>query len=255
MIYEFVQRLKALAGAFTKDRLTREEAKDLAKIVAKCVKRYCGSIQIAGSYRRGATSIGDLDFVVTDADLGAVLMALVEKLGATKAPRAGNSVMTVLVPYGRKKIQVEFVSVKERSVGAGLIHSTGGAEFNVGLRSLAKSMGMLLNQHGLFDAQTKKFLAGRTEESVFKKLGLHFIPPKDRNDGLGAIKDKYSNGKKTSAPPQHVPEGKVWKVKSLTTDQVYYVSFRDGKWSCGCKGFAFNGMCAHINKVKDKVSL
>ena len=247
-----------LGGKYTKDKLTRDEAKALAKLILPIAKKHSTRVAIAGSLRRNQPVVGDLDFVITDSDLGPLLLDLVAKLSATKAPRIGEHVMTVLIPVERKKIQVEFVQVKDKSFGAAMIHSTGSADFNIGLRSMAKASGRLLSQHGLFDGT--KFIAGKTEEDVFKALGLDFVPPLARNivGDFGSIREKYQ--RKVLKPTIKIPpKGKRWKVRSSTTKEVYIVTYspQDAfqKWTCQCKGFEFRNYCKHIEAVRQKRGL
>lgn len=240
-----------LAGAYTKDRLIREDATALSKLIKPILKRLTPIFELAGSFRRGTPTSGDLDFVVTDCDLGDLLAQLVEKLGATKAPRAGESILTVLVPFGKKKIQVEFVNVKARAFGSGMLHSTGSGEFNQALRGFAKGKGMLLSQHGLF--RDDKFVAGKTEESVFKALGFKFIPPEERDEPFPLLVKKYLADKNANLvkPPKGV---KTWKVKGSKGD-TYYVTYNAGNWKCTCKGFQFKQWCSHLTKVQEKTGL
>jgi hypothetical protein len=257
MKLQALARLLSLAGAYTEDRLTREQAKKLALQLRPLIKRHCQGFQLAGSYRRGKTDIGDLDFVVVNCDMAALLSDLVEHAAATEAPRAGSGMLTVTVPFGKKSIQVEFVNVKPRAIGSGLLHSTGGADFNKGLRSYAKSKGMLLNQHGLFRADNKRFLAGRTEEDVFDKLGWAFVPPKERGFSFMTLKpkyliDPYKNNLLLKKPQG---EGKVWKVKSKSDpNKLYFVTLKpNGKWTCTCPQFVFRKVdCKHIDLVKER---
>lgn len=250
--------LLELSGKYTKDKLTRDEAKVLAKLVLPIAKKHVTRVAIAGSLRRNQPVVGDLDFVVTDADLGPILLDLTIKLDAKAAPRVGDHVMTVLIPFGKKKIQVEFVAVKDKSFGAAMIHSTGSADFNVGLRSMAKGMGLLLNQHGLWNGT--KFVAGKTEEDVFKAMGMDFVPPLERNvvGDFGSVRDKYQ--RKVVKPTIKIPpKGKRWKVRSSTTNETYIVTYTPldphQKWSCQCKGFEFRNYCKHIEAVRQKRGL
>lgn len=241
-----------LSGAYTKDRLTREEAKQLSKEVIPILRKVSPTYELAGSYRRGSPSVGDLDFVVVNCDLGDLLARLVEKMGATKAPRAGSSVLTAIVPFGKKKIQVEFVNVKPRSIGSALLHSTGSGEFNMGLRGLAKGKGMLLSQHGLF--RDDKFVAGKTEESVFKALGLAYIPPEDRDVPFAQLLKRYLVDKKAGEQTKKPKDGKTWKVIGSKGD-IYYVTYNQGQWKCTCKGFKFHQFCSHLAKVQEKIKV
>ena len=249
--------LREKAGSYTKDTLTRAEATDLAKRVAPFVKRLAHRFHIAGSYRRGNPTSGDLDFVTTDCDLAKLMALLTEKLGATSAPRAGNSVLTTIIPFKKKQIQVEFVNVKDKSYGAALLHSTGGGEFNMGLRSWVKGKGLLLNQHGLFNVQAAKWLAGNTEEDIFKYIGLNFIPPEKRNEPFSRLKKEFCfDENKGRSLNVRSPEGvKNWKVKSSKDPSVTYtvqLSAR-GAWSCNCKGFMYNKDCSHIDYIRKKI--
>jgi hypothetical protein len=238
-------------GAYTKDRLTRSEAEALSKKLLPVIGKHSHPVMVAGSYRRGAASIGDLDFVVVECDMSALLASLVETFHAEAAPRAGEHVMTVIVPFGKKKIQVEFVGVEMRAKGSGMLHSTGSGKFNVGLRSYAKGKGLLLNQHGLW--RGGKWMAGRTEQEVFNALGFREIPPAERDTPFAELKKKYlqKDVKGLGAPkPEH---GKTWKVKSKSTGETYYVALDEKKWSCTCKHFQFRGTeCKHIALVKAK---
>jgi DNA polymerase (family 10) len=70
--------------------------------------------------------------------------------------------------------------VPKESFGAALIYFTGSKDHNIALREIAIKKGWKLNEYGLF--RGKKMLAGKTEEEVYKALGLHFIPPELRED-------------------------------------------------------------------------
>lgn len=259
MIIHALERLLSLAGAYTEDRLTREQAKALAVQLRPLIRRHCLTFQLAGSFRRGKTDIGDLDFVVVNCDMQGLLAALTEVHKAVKA-RAGKDVMSVVMPFQRKRIQVEFVNVEPRSIGSGLLHSTGGADFNKGLRSFAKSKGMLLSQHGLFRADNHQFLAGKTEEDVFKKLGFEFVPPKERGSSFLTLKAKYLKEPYKNNLLLNEPkgEGKKWKVKSKSDpNKFYFVTLKpNGKWTCTCPHFVYRKVdCGHIQFVKDKKGL
>jgi len=70
--------------------------------------------------------------------------------------------------------------VAEPSFGAALCYFTGSKAHVVALRRIAQAEGLKLNEYGLFRGRRK--LAGRTEEEVYRALGLDFIPPELRED-------------------------------------------------------------------------
>jgi DNA polymerase (family X) len=68
----------------------------------------------------------------------------------------------------------------EESFGAGLQYFTGSKDHNVALRRIAQKKGWKLSEYGLFQGSRK--IAGRTEEEVYEKLGLQWIPPEMREN-------------------------------------------------------------------------
>jgi len=84
----------------------------------------------------------------------------------------------------RSGIGVDLRVVPEESYGAALHYFTGSKEHNVALRDRAKRQGWKLNEYGLFAGD--KVLASHTEEEIFAKFGLPWIPPELR-ENLGEI--------------------------------------------------------------------
>ena len=183
-------RLREFAGAYTKHRLTRQDVAAISKQLMPTIKKHSTEAFLAGSYRRGVEDIGDMDFIVTDCDLHALIDALGEKFSVKKVARIGDKIATIVVHLSEKsEAQVEFVNVPDKSVGAAMLHSTGSGEFNVGLRTYARQKGYTLNQYGLFKGP--KWVAGRTEEEIFNRLTLHYIPPKARNGSFWNVKSQF----------------------------------------------------------------
>jgi DNA polymerase (family 10) len=178
-----------IAGAYAKHKLTREDVQGIAKLLRPVIKRYTTRFEIAGSYRRGATKIGDLDFILTNAKLLPMLSDIGEKIQVLKSPRLGDKVITLVCRWGKKEVQVEFLSVPDKSFGAALLHSTGSGAFNMEMRTYARQKGFLLNQYGLFKEDGKR-VAGATEEGIFNKLQHAWIPPTDR-ESFWRVKSKY----------------------------------------------------------------
>ncbi len=135
------------------------------------------SADLAGSVRRGRETIGDIDILaasnrpreVIDAFTGLSAVEEVLAAGGTKASvRIGGAV------------QVDLRVVEPSSYGAALLYFTGSKDHNVHLRGLAQERGAKLNEYGL--TKGERTLAARTEEAVYHKLGLEFIPPELRED-------------------------------------------------------------------------
>jgi DNA polymerase (family 10) len=92
----------------------------------------------------------------------------------------------------KDNLQVDLRVVTKESYGAALQYFTGSKEHNVSIRSLAIKKKYKLNEYGLFEKKSKDYVAGKTEEEIYKKLNLEYIEPELReNRGeLEAAKSK-----------------------------------------------------------------
>lgn len=135
----------------------------------------------AGSLRRGRDSIGDLDLLVTGGDPEAVAERFV------KFPR-----VAAVLARGRDKVSVKLASHMQVDVrllppelfGAALQYFTGSKEHNVALRERVRKRGWKLSEYGLFEGE--RVIASQTEEEIYEKLGLAWIPPEMR-ENMGEI--------------------------------------------------------------------
>jgi DNA polymerase (family X) len=136
-----------------------------------------GRVVVAGSYRRRRDTVGDLDVVVTAANGATVGNKLAGYENVAQVLAHGPTRTTVVLRSG---LQVDVRAVPEVSYGAALLYFTGSQAHNIALRGLAAHRGWKLNEYGLFS--NKRRIAGLTEEEIYKKLGLAFIPPELRED-------------------------------------------------------------------------
>lgn len=132
---------------------------------------------IAGSFRRMRETVGDLDILVI-ADSGSAMM---EKFRAYDEVREvlaqGETRASVVLKSG---LQVDLRLVPAQSYGAALHYFTGSKAHNIAIRKLARDRGLKVNEYGVF--RDRQRIAGDTEESVFKSVGLPYIPPELRED-------------------------------------------------------------------------
>jgi DNA polymerase (family X) len=138
-------------------------------------------VEIAGSLRRGAETIGDID-LLCECDLGERIVKAFVSHGAVKRVLADGSTkgsVTVDSVQGRE-IQIDLRVVPGESFGAALQYFTGSKEHNVRLRELAIKKKLRLNEYGLY--QNEDRIAGETEESIYESLGLPPIPAELRED-------------------------------------------------------------------------
>ncbi len=136
-----------------------------------------GRVVVAGSYRRRRETVGDLDILVTAKDAAAVCDKLTRYENVNQVLAHGPTRATVILRSG---LQVDLRAVPEESYGAALLYFTGSKAHNIALRGLALKRKWKLSEYGLFSGRRR--IAGATEEEVYKKLGLAYIPPEIRED-------------------------------------------------------------------------
>ena len=138
------------------------------------------TITPAGSLRRGKETVGDLDLLVTGPGAADALEKFVahpkthEVLG--KGPNKAS------IQYGHEALQVDLRALPAESYGAALQYFTGSKEHNVALRQRAQKMGFTLSEYSLARVDSGERVAGSTEEEIYTKLGLAWIPPELREN-------------------------------------------------------------------------
>src|SRR6202451_4314408 len=168
---------------------------DAAEIEAEKLTAYLSEfpgiekITPAGSLRRGRETVGDLDILVTGP-------ACASEEGRQKAiayvaefpplmdviARGDNKISFHL----RSGMQVDVRLLPPDSFGAAMQYFTGSKAHNVSLRQRALKMGYTLNEYSLSTLEGEKPVAGKTEEEIYAKLKLDYIPPEMR-ENLGEI--------------------------------------------------------------------
>lgn len=138
-----------------------------------------GAISIAGSLRRMKETIGDVDILASSNHPDAVMEYFTRYPDVDRVLLQGSTKTSVLL---YDNLQVDLRVVKEKSFGAALQYFTGSKEHNVAMRSLAIKKGYKLNEYGLFEKETEKYVAGKTEEEIYNKLGLEYIEPELREN-------------------------------------------------------------------------
>jgi len=132
---------------------------------------------IAGSYRRGKETVGDLDILATARDSEKIMDRFTGYDEVAKTLAKGDTRSTVILKCG---LQVDLRVVDPESYGAALHYFTGSKAHNVAIRRLGQQKNLKINEYGVFAGD--KRVAGDTEESVFESVGLPWIPPELRED-------------------------------------------------------------------------
>lgn len=136
-------------------------------------------IDIAGSLRRMRETIGDLDILASSKDPEAVMEHFVKYPEVAEILAKGATKSSVLL---NDHLQVDLRVVEEKSYGAALQYFTGSKDHNVALRGFAIKKGYKLNEYGLFDKNTEKYIAGKSEADIYKKIGMQYIEPELREN-------------------------------------------------------------------------
>jgi DNA polymerase (family X) len=143
----------------------------------------------AGSLRRGRDTVGDLDILVT----GSVCCSESGRQEAVSYMAKYPPLMDVIASgdnkisfHVRSGMQVDVRLLPPDSFGAAMQYFTGSKAHNVALRQRALKMGYTLNEYSLATLEGEKPVAGRTEEEIYAKLKLDYIPPEMR-ENLGEI--------------------------------------------------------------------
>jgi DNA polymerase/3'-5' exonuclease PolX len=140
---------------------------------------------IAGSYRRGAKESGDIDCVLSSRYFSLEqAVELFKKEGVITdvlSMRKEKFMGIAHCPGGGIYFRLDIEYVDESEFGSALLYFTGSKGTNIYMRSEAKRKGLLLSEHGLFSIKTgKKVLDYPTEEEIFDKIGIPYIPPERR---------------------------------------------------------------------------
>ncbi|MEU9478372.1 DNA polymerase/3'-5' exonuclease PolX [Streptomyces sp. NPDC048191] len=139
----------------------------------------CKRCAYAGSLRRMRETVGDLDVLVAAKRSEAFMAALCELPATAEVVARGAKKTSVRTAKG---LQVDLRVLPPDSWGAGMQYFTGSKAHNIRTRTIAVHRGLKLSEYGLFDAESGDSLASRTEEEVYARLGLEWIPPALRED-------------------------------------------------------------------------
>lgn len=162
-----------------KERPLLGTALPIAQTIVGRLRRIKGveHIEPAGSLRRMAETVGDIDILVTADDAGPVMDAFTTMPEVQEVLAKGPTKSMVILRGG---IQADVRVVEDRSFGSALQYFTGNKDHNIELRKIAIKKGYKLSEYGIFRGQ--KQIAGETEEEVYKTLGLQWVPPELREN-------------------------------------------------------------------------
>ena len=177
-------------------RIRLDQALEAAEMVGRFVKGLSGvqRIRTAGSLRRWAETIGDVDILVTagkgkgSRKAGAqIIQAFTNAEFVQDVLAAGPTKGSAIIQTQTAPVHVDVRVVPQESFGAAVQYFTGSKQHNVRLREIAVKAKLKLNEYGLFSVRSPKdkadkMIAGPVEEEIYQKLGLDYIEPVLRED-------------------------------------------------------------------------
>ncbi|GIU99695.1 MAG: DNA polymerase/3'-5' exonuclease PolX [Actinomycetota bacterium] len=171
-----IERLRGAGG-----RVLLSVALDLAESLEERLQEVPGVERVAhaGSLRRMCETIGDVDLLVASRDPGPVMDAFTALPEVRQVLAKGDTKSSVVTEAG---VQVDLRVVPPEVWGAAMLYFTGSKAHNIRIREIAVRKGLKLNEYGLFRAKSGRLVVAATEEEVYERLGLPWIPPTLRED-------------------------------------------------------------------------
>jgi DNA polymerase (family X) len=199
----------------TERRMLLNEATTRGETVLSFVRSHPATerAEVAGSLRRMKETVGDLDIVAASTDPASLADTF------ATAPFVDE-----VLAHGPKKvfivtggIEVDLRIVAPEAFGTLLHHFTGGQAHNIALRERAVKMGVNISEYGLAEAGTNDYKPVATEEDLYSRFGLAYIPPELRED----------SGELTAAEKGELPD--LVSVDDIRGDLHVHTNYSDGK--------------------------
>jgi DNA polymerase (family 10) len=197
------------------------DANRVASAIAQVLREIDGvqRVEVAGSLRRGRETIGDLDLLVLAAPklAEAVFQRFTSLDLVDEVLVRGDTKCSVRTVPGAGGMQVDVRLIDPSGFGAAWMYFTGSKDHNVRMRERAIEQGLSLNEYAL--TKDGKAVAGATEQEVFEKLGLAWVPPELRED----------RGELKLAEAGRLPD--LIDLKDIKAELHTHTTASDGRWS------------------------
>jgi DNA polymerase (family 10) len=157
------------------------EAKPYVEEVLSSIRELKGveRAEAAGSYRRQKETVGDIDILVVAKKPEDMISQVAELPLVQEIVARGPTKLSFNLP---NLLRVDVRCLKANEWGSALLYFTGDKEHNIAMRKIAIKNGWKLSEYGLFEGE--KVIASKTEEEIYKKLGLPWVEPKQRTGVL-----------------------------------------------------------------------
>jgi DNA polymerase (family 10) len=196
-------------------RMLLDEATALGEHILSFVRSHpaCERAEVAGSLRRQKETIGDLDLVAASTDQKALADAFAEAQFVDEVLAHGPTKVYIMCGG----VEVDLRIVAPEAYGSLLHHFTGGQAHNIALRERAVKMGLNISEYGLAEAGTHEYEPVASEEEIYSRLGLAYIPPELRED----------TGEIFAAEKGELPQ--LIEVRDVRGDLHVHTNYSDGR--------------------------
>jgi DNA polymerase (family 10) len=201
--------------------------------------RGVAAVAVAGSFRRCRETVGDIDILVTAGEDSPVMERFVAFEDVQRVLAQGVTKSSTVLRSG---LQVDLRRVAPESFGAALQYFTGSQAHNIAIRGLGRQRGLKINEYGAFEGDHR--VAGDTEESVYRALGLAWIPPELRED-RGEIEAAREGRLPELVEPADI-QGELHSHTNATDGRDSIEEMALGAKRCGLKYLAVTDHSQHL---------
>lgn len=176
---KIIEAIEALARRT--DRVRIDVAMNAAENILNALLEIPGVLfgNVAGSLRRGRSTIGDIDLLVASEDAPPIMESFVARPDVARILGQGPTKSSVELFNG---LQCDLRVLQPTVYGTALAYFTGSQAHNIRLRELAPARGLSLNEWAFTPVKGGSEITCETEEQVYQHLGLPLIPPELRED-------------------------------------------------------------------------
>jgi DNA polymerase (family 10) len=227
----------------TERRMLLDEASALAEHMLSFVRAHPSTVraEVGGSLRRRKETIGDLDLVAASTGQRALADAFAQAPFVDEVLAHGPT--KVFITCGG--VEIDLRIVEPEAYGSLLHHFTGGQAHNIALRERAVKMGINISEYGLAKEGTGDYEPVATEEELYERLGLSYIPPELRED----------TGEIEAAERGELPD--LIEVSDVRGDLHVHTNWSDGKGTVESMaeeaielGYEYLVFCDHSQSLK-----
>jgi DNA polymerase (family X) len=196
-------------------------------------------VKAAGSFRRQSETVADLDIVATCTGGSQIMERFTSYEDVERVISKGETRSSVALRSG---LQVDLRVVAQASLGAALHYFTGSKAHTIAIRKLGLKRSLKINEYGVFRGD--KRVAGRSEEEVYRSVGLPYIEPELRED----------RGEIEAARENQLPD--LIELKDIKGDLQSHTTATDGKFSleemaeaARARGYEYFAITDHSKRV------